>query len=394
MKMRMIEKVQKATIWVLMLTFMLVSLSALAEPLGEIDKIVDQAMQRHKVTGGSVVIYLKGKLVYARDYGCRRKSPKEPVDEHTYFRVASITKFVTGIGLMRLKEQGFVDLDADISIYLGGNLGNSEFPDTPITLRQLMSHTSSIHDQGGYGLKGSRLSTMLSLANRRTSNFVSGKKPGASFRYSNFGAGIVGAVMEAVTGQSINTAMNRLVFEPLGIEAAYSATLIQDKDNITNNYTEDGGISRSAKYYLSQAYEDFADPDAHFRYTVGGLWIRSRDLAKRSALMCGKGEFEGVRLLSPESVVEMMAEQKDLGKSVTGKSRYGLFMEHTTTILPDKMFYGHQGISPGSILNTFYEPESGFVIVVLTNGSTKVLQGWIGTLARSLIKSLYPMFVE
>ena len=86
-----------------------------------------------------------------------------PVTEKSYFRCASVTKLVTGIGLMRMMDDGLLDPDEDISAYLGYEAGNPRYPDTPITLRMLMSHTSGLNENSSYSRLSSKLSDMIAL---------------------------------------------------------------------------------------------------------------------------------------------------------------------------------------------------------------------------------------
>ncbi|MHC1786049.1 MAG: serine hydrolase domain-containing protein [Christensenellales bacterium] len=359
---------------------------------GDLDAQVDQCFRDAKTVGGSVVILLGGDLVYARDYGYKNLRAKVPVDEGTFFKTASITKMVTGIGLMRLVEEGKLDLDADISSYYGYRIANPYYPKASLTLRQLMSHTSSLSEEGGFSNLNSRVSQMLKLSLNRRSNFLRAL-PGSKYQYSNFGAGLAGAIMEAATGESVNRYMTSAVFAPLGIQAAYSASLLPTPLDVTHQYLN-GSLHRAAQGQISQVYEDFADPEKHFRTTAGDLWMRSRDMAKLAAVLCGDGSYGGVRLLNEVSLLLMRQEQSDLGASVTGQSPYGLFLEHNDTLIPGKTVYGHQGMSTGAILNVYFEPLSGFVFVLFSNGGSLQRDNRVGRLARNLITLLYPVFRE
>lgn len=355
-----------------------------------IDETVDRIFRNGKTIGGSVVVVMHGQIMYARDYGYKQLSRREPVDERTYFRLASVTKLISGVGAMQLVEKGLLDLDADISAYFGYEIKNPYFPRIPMTLRQAMSHTLSVSEGGGYSGIRNKVRDMLDYSLKRRGNFLD-QKPGDEYVYSNFGAGLVGAMMEAVSGQSVNAYMRDNVFTPLGIDASYSASLLQNHEDVSGQYTN-GKLYRAAGNYIKEKYEDFADPEAHYRTTVGDIWIRSRDLAKIAALLCGDGSYGGVRILSPESIAAMRAEQHTLRKSVTGESPYGLFMERNTFILPGKVVYGHQGMSKAAILNLYTEPDSGFAMVITTNGGSLVRDHRVGVMALNMMRTLYPMF--
>jgi CubicO group peptidase (beta-lactamase class C family) len=125
---------------------------------------------------------------------------------------------------------------------------------------------------------------------------------------------------------------------------------------------------------------------------VGGLFIRSRDLARLTVALCGDGSVDGVKLLSKETLLEMRAPQHTLGKSVTGESPYGLFLERNTQVLPGHIVYGHQGMNNGAANNVYFEPETGFVFVMTTNGCSLSRDHGVVILAQNLLRFTYPLF--
>ena len=164
-----------------------------------------------------------------------------PVDRNTRWRVASISKPVAALGAMRLVEAGILDLDRDVSDYLGYALRNSAFPDAPITLRMLLGHTSSLRDAGFYYPPlGTALSELLLPGGRHyeggehfaapgTAAAGADLHPGAFYEYCNLGYGILGSIIERVTGERFDLYMKRAVFDPLGIDAAYNPCLLSDE---------------------------------------------------------------------------------------------------------------------------------------------------------------------
>lgn len=355
-----------------------------------LDAFVDEAFATTRTIGGSLVIMKGGEIVYARDYGYKNLRNKEPVDQNTYFRAASITKLITGIGLMTLVDQGRLALDEDISHYFGYPIANGYYTRIPLTLRQLMSHTSSVSEGGGYSSIRKEVSQMLAKSYNRQSNFYK-EKPGSTYRYSNFGAGLTGSIMEAVSKLSIDSYMRQAVFLPLGIDASYSASRLHRLQDVSNQY-KNGKLDRTASGQILKNYEDFSSPETHYRITIGDAWITSRDMARLAALLCGDGSLDGIRILSPTSTMMMRAEQMTLGKSVTGPSPYGLFLEHNDTLLPGKLVYGHQGMSDGAILNCYFEPDSGFVFVLFSNGGSRLRDNRISKLARKLFTYFYDIY--
>lgn len=140
-------------------------------------------------------------------------------------RIASISKLITAIGVMRLVEAGTLDLDSDVSRWLGWRLRNPNFPDRPITLRLLLSHRSSLKDDVDYAIP---LGKTLKEALADPKAWDAQHPPGAFFRYGNINFPVVASVMEAATGERFDRLMARLVFAPLAIDACFNWTTCSD----------------------------------------------------------------------------------------------------------------------------------------------------------------------
>ena len=140
-------------------------------------------------------------------------------------RIASVSKLVTALGVMRLVEAGTLDLDRDVSGWLGWRLRNPAFPDVPITLRMLLSHQSSLTDGADYIIPlGETLENRLS--DLRAWDGTHG--PGSYFRYTNLNFPVVASVMEKATGERFDQLMARLVFVPLTLDACLNWTTCSD----------------------------------------------------------------------------------------------------------------------------------------------------------------------
>ncbi|MBI1773461.1 MAG: serine hydrolase, partial [Burkholderiales bacterium] len=165
----------------------------------------------------SVLAIKSGKVVYQQQFGqayIDQQNPTNslPVDNQTLFRVASVSKMVAAIGAMCLVEQGKLDLDTDISNYLGFKLRNPHYPDVVITTRMLLSHTSSLRDDGGYNFPadvsmqgflqtgGKNYAQGLQWADPANAKAGENFAPGLYFHYVNLNWGVLGSVMEAVSG--------------------------------------------------------------------------------------------------------------------------------------------------------------------------------------------------
>jgi CubicO group peptidase (beta-lactamase class C family) len=233
-------------------------------------------------------------------------------------RIASITKLHVALGVMRLVEQGKLDLDADLSDALGWTLRNPAFPDRPITLRLLLSHRSSLRDGIDYALP---LDTTVERALAAPEAWDLEHPPGTFFRYSNLGFPVAASVMEAATGERFDRLMDRLVLKPLRLDACFNWTTCDDATvaRAVVLYGPDGAVLRDDLRGARPACPVVAAADggcdlAAYRLgsngalfsPQGGLRISVRDLAKVGAMLLRKGRLpDGSRFLSETSLAEM-----------------------------------------------------------------------------------------
>lgn len=231
-------------------------------------------------------------------------------------RVASISKLVVAIGVMRLVEQGKLDLDRDVNDYLGWRVRNPSFPDAPITLRALLSHQSGLRDTVDYivPLDGSLEAV---LANPKAWELV--HAPGTYFSYANINSPLIAAVMEGATGERFDRLMARLVLTPLRLDACYNwgagcrdgrrakaVTLLRPNGDLARDAplrgpdpcavypASDGSCDVDTLYKIGRNGSAFSPQ--------GGLRISARDLAKIGQLLLR----DGAPLLSPKSFAEMI----------------------------------------------------------------------------------------
>ena len=360
----------------------------------DMDARVDEAFRSAKTVGGAFVVAQHGRIVYERYYGIQQKTTRVPVSEDTYFRCASVTKLVTGIGLMKMMDEGILDPDEDISAYLGYTVRNPAFMDTPITLRMLMSHTAGLVENSSFASQASVLSEMIDVKKKAGSNFKADVRPGSAYAYSNFGAGITGAIVESVTGIDVSSYMRKTLFEPLGIDAAYSAAQLAHPESIAAVYNKDGSLYLAPSYMLRQQYTQEARPDHHYRVTIGRLLIRPRDLARLGIAICGDGTVDGVRVLSGEAVAAMRREHSEETDGITADSPYTFFTIRKDTLFEGLRVYGHQGTDEGIVCNLYVEPENELVIVVMTNGCNTKRDDGIMRITRRLAAIAEDVYIK
>ncbi len=231
-------------------------------------------------------------------------------------RIASVSKLLAAIAVLQLVEAGKLSLDADVAEVLGRPLRNPAFPETPITLRMLLSHTSSLTDNAGYW--NVPLGQGVSIITDRAEAWDSAHAPGTFFRYSNLNFPLVAELMERASGERFDRLMRRQLFEPLGIDACHNwsgcsdaaiarAVVLYDADGKAQRDDLQG---RAPDCAVIPASDGGCDVDAHWQpgsngamYSPqGGVRISANGLARIGRMLLAGGTLDGVRILSPESV--------------------------------------------------------------------------------------------
>ena len=334
-----------------------------------IDFLVQKIAEDNRVAGLSVVPILNGQPLNASCVGeAVRGSTK--VQAETRIRVHSISKLMGGIVLMRFWEEGKIDLDRDISEYFGFEIRNPRYRNIPITLRQLMTHTSSLHDNGDYLDMGTECMKPLSAYFSRENaakNFTT-HRPGTNYAYSNLGAGMQGALVEKLTGRDFDSVAHEILFDPLGLDAGYYPQRIREKALMANihRYPE-FEISYNAHAIAARPAEEYADPEMHYTTMPGRVIICMPQLARIAQLLMNGGELDGVRILREETVQMMMTAQNKTG-SVLHADR-GLNVDIAEdAFAPGRTLYGHQGGAYGGSSELWVEPETGSAVVMATTG--------------------------
>jgi CubicO group peptidase (beta-lactamase class C family) len=343
-------------------------------------------------------------------HGLADKATGRPVSADDPVRIASISKLVTTLGVMRLAEAGKLDLDADVSSALGWRLRNPAFPETPITLRLLLSHRSSLTDDAGYWQ--TPLGGMLRDIVEDPRAWDSVHAPGTYFRYTNLNFPLVAQVMERATGERFDLLMERLVLRPLGIEGCFNwercdaataarAVVLYDAEG---KPVKDDNHGRKPDCPVIPAVDGGCDL-SHWRAgengalfsPQGGLRISANGLARIGRLLLGRGTLDGRRFLKPASIEAMVTPQwqyrpgngqtyeDDTGDADDGFfCRYGLAVQTLATPVQgcrDDPFddrvprVGHSGSAYGLQAGLWVDRKAGTGVVWFATGMPDEREG-------------------
>ncbi len=294
----------------------------------------------HPLASLSVLAVRAGKISYHKQFGSKWIDPvnaanSKPADAKTMYRIASISKLITTLGVMKLVEEGKLKLDEDVGKYLGYTLRNPNFPDTPITLRQMLSHTSSLRDDGGYYWEAKlnvNLRDVLVPSGAyygKGAMWAKNAKPGSYFQYANFPWGIIGTVMECVTNERFDKLMRRLVLDPMGLPGGFHPADLSAPDlaNLATLYRKRTEVNGKEVWNTSGPWVPQVDdhskqpplPRAGPDYKIGtngtlfgpqgNCRMSAAGLAEIMFMLMDEGRHRGKVILKPASVAEMLREQ-------------------------------------------------------------------------------------
>ncbi len=299
----------------------------------ELSAIVSDAKQ--PLASLSALAIRDGKVVYQGQFGYRvlplpAGDKGDIADAHTLYRIASVSKQVSTIGAMRLVEEGKLNLDTDIGTYLGFAVRNPDFPDSAITTRMLLSHTSSLRDDAGYSLPMDI--TLQSLLSPQGSRFDKGvwasrsetqdRTPGRFFHYVNLNFGVLATVMESITHERFDQYMQHAVLKPLGVPGGFTAETLSldDIHHVAVLYRKgQDGAWKSDGPWVPQT-DDFQGKMPALRPGLaayvpgtnalgfgaqGGLRTTVEGLGRIMRMLMNGGALDGVRILEITSVAAM-----------------------------------------------------------------------------------------
>ena len=322
-----------------------------AARLATIDRIVMRGINAGGYPGAAVVVGRQGYAVFSKGFGklgWTTSSGRVTADRSIY-DLASLTKVVgTTTAAMVLYDQGKLDLEAPVSTYLPAFSGGWK---DSVTVRQLLTHRSGLP-------AGRDLWRVARTADEARAAVLSTNlecRPGQCYIYSDLGADVLGFVVEAIAGESLDVFLHDKVFEPLGM----TDTFFKPADSLTYRIAPTE-IAPPRGYPLRGEVHD------ENAYALGGvaghagLFSTAADLSIFAQMMLNGGMYNGVRILSDTTVslfTRRAAGTRALGwDTADGDGGSGKFL--------DSRAYGHTGYTGTSI---WIDPERQTFVLLLTN---------------------------
>lgn len=317
-----------------------------------------------KVPGMAVALVGTDGILWSKTNGMADMEKKEPVTEKTVFKLGSIAKTIVGLSVLKLQEEGKLNLDANINDYLPFKVVNPNNPGKKITLKHLLTHTSGIRDtiyerdlltegfltmdqDNPMALK-EYVKNMLTPEGQfyNPVTFMDDSK-GAIYSYSNIGAALAACIVEQVSGESFDTYSTSAFFTPLSTHTLVWHLRDFSSQPFAMPYYYTTTLMPTGKYSMVD-------------YCSGGLHSNLTDLAAFARMLINNGMASGKQLISPQSL--------DLMKKVPFPDvapTQGLFMQHYKLGTSD--IFGHSGDLPGGSSLLYFCPDTKRAVVIILN---------------------------
>lgn len=355
------------------------------EDWSRLESFVLGKMSETKLPGLSLALVKNGSVVYARGFGYRDVERGLPETVRTVHGVGSITKSFTALALMTLVEEGRLSLNDPASKYLPVDL---RVKGKPVTIHNLLTHTSGLpalaYAEGLIrGVLGLDATWTPIATSEDVISYMSGydewavDEPGRRFFYLNEGYALLGMVISRASGLPYEEFVREKILRPLKMERSYfrEAEVVRDPE-VAEAYVVDreGRLVR-----LRFPYGPTAD---------GGLLSNCLDMSRYVAMLVNRGDLNGVRVASRESVERMEGEYARFPGGLFGDESYGYGLIVTRSFWGTKLVY-HGGSVLVHTAFMGYAPSERAGVVVLANASGYPLS-IIGVYALSILLGKNP----
>jgi CubicO group peptidase (beta-lactamase class C family) len=321
----------------------------------ELDAKIEAGMARYHIPGVAIGVLYQGEE-YVRGYGVTNVDAPQPVDGDTLFRIASTTKTFTGTVVMRLVEQGKLDLSAPVRHYLPDFRVEDEEASAQVTLRQCLNHSAGWvgDDEADFGRGDDSLARYVDSM-RKLPQLT---PPGTQFAYCNTALDTAGRIIEVVTGQPYEEAVRALLLDPLELSRTryFADELAGYSIAGCHSVVDDRAVFSPELWYLPRN----GHPD-------GGLISSAREQLQYARFHMGDGRAaDGTQLLTPVSLQAMRADPGPSGTLVAELDGFGVTFGLRRTAEGVRVAM-HGGSWAGQYSGFFFVPERDFAMTMLTN---------------------------
>jgi len=323
---------------------------------------LEERMRHHQVPGLSLTVISGFAIDWYETWGLSDVSTGREVGPQTIFEAASATKMVTAVLAQMLVTEGSLSLDSPVN----DSLERWQIPESehtqgrPVTLRQLLTHTSGLNrPESMFFFEEGSLPTLVDVL-RGSPPAINDPaavefEPGSRHQYSNLGFDVIQLLIEEATGRRFEELMETRIFAPLGMD---SCTF-----EFPFSPATDRKVARPHDGELNAAMNDL-HPTA---LAHGGLLCTSEDLARLTVELMNTYRGEGSGLLPTDRVRQMLTIERELDDEAGGLNGQGLGIFLLAG--GKQMYFAHHGYNtPGTCTLIFANPLSGHGVVAMANG--------------------------
>ncbi|WP_293885653.1 MULTISPECIES: serine hydrolase domain-containing protein [unclassified Sphingobacterium] len=373
----------------LLLLFLITQLlpTFLSAQSASVDLDLTEVMRRYKAIGLSVVVVKNNQIEYHKNYGYKNLETETPLLENDIFRIASISKSFTATSFMQLLADGRCRLDDDIGDLIGFPVRNPNYPDRAITLRMILSHTSSINDKNGYF----NLDVINPVKNPNWQKSYNLYAPGSQYQYCNLNFNMAGAVLEKLTNNRFDNYVVRHILRPLNLYGGYCVDSL-DKTRFVPLYSYDQtGKPHEELSAYHPRHEELIQYKMGYSTPIlsptGGMKISALDLANYMMMHMNYGRSQGKTIIRKKYARIMQTP-------VNKESGYGLAIMNDTKIVPGVTLTGHTGSAYGLYSAMFFHPKQKYGFIVITNGCNIPDSEEFNPLLKDCINVLYNVYIK
>jgi CubicO group peptidase (beta-lactamase class C family) len=307
-------------------------------------------------------------VVWEKGYGLYDIEQQKQATEHTIYVVASITKTITSTALMQLYEQGLFQLDDDVNKYLPFHLRNPNFPNDPITIRMILSHSSSLNTDplSYHWFNYSQAPPIPFYPSPWLEEYLlpggafyspeiwdTTHHPGEYMQYANINFDLVAYLVQLFSGQPFHEYCNDHIFTPLEMKQTSFRLPDLNINDVAIPYVYQNRTYEKLPYYQL------------LHYPIGGLMTTVDDLAHFLIAHMNHGVYNETRILQNETVTLMHTIQPP--GNIYYNFHYGLGFMIEETLIGKNVYIGHSGDIPGVHTRMFMNQSDNTGIICFFN---------------------------
>ena len=349
---------------------------------------IAEIMKKLDVIGLSVAVVKQGEIVYTHSFGLKDVESNTPLTDKNIFRIASISKSFSATSIMQLIEAGKLSLNDDFSDLVGFKVRNPKYPDIKVTLKMVLSHTSSVNDSQGY----LNLDIINPEKNPNWTKCYNDYQPGKGYQYCNLNFNMVGAVIEKTSGERFDQYVKHHILDPLQLYGGYCVdsldanlfATLYEYDSVSKEFKPSPMAYAPRREEIKNYVMGYSTPVFS---PTGGMKISATDLARYMTMHMNKGIYKGTRIIAKKSAKRMQTK-------ISEEEGYGMAIMNLSNLIPGKVMTGHTGSAYGLYSAMFFQPKEKFGIVVITNGGNPGYTGGLNNILRAAVNSLYDDFIK